>query len=87
MALALQLTEQIQQAAGAVLLESLFIDEGFGTLDAEALESAAAAVESLRGGRRMVGIITHIRELADRLPCRILVERRHEGSRVQVQAS
>jgi DNA repair protein SbcC/Rad50 len=87
LALALQLSEQIQQAAGAVLLESLFVDEGFGTLDAEVLDSAASAVESLRGGGRMVGIITHIRELADRLPCRIVVERRQEGSAVQVHVA
>jgi len=85
LALALELSEQIQQAAGAVSLESLFIDEGFGSLDEGALDGAASAVESLEGGGRMVGIITHIRELADRLPCRIVVERRDEGSRVQVQ--
>jgi exonuclease SbcC len=83
LALALELSEQIQQAAGAVLLESLFIDEGFGTLDRDALEGAASAIESLMGGGRMVGIITHIRDLADRLPCRIEVDWNSEGSRVQ----
>ena len=84
LALALELSEQIQQAAGAVLLESLFIDEGFGTLDSEALEGAASAIESLMGGGRMVGIITHIRDLADRLPCRIEVDWQTEGSRVEI---
>lgn len=87
LALALQLSEQIQQASGAALLESLFIDEGFGTLDIEALDGAASAIESLQGGGRMVGIITHIRGLADRLPYRIEVDWRSEGSRVEVHAS
>jgi exonuclease SbcC len=87
LSLALELSEQIQQAAGAVLLESLFIDEGFGTLDVETLDSATSAIESLRGRGRMVGIITHIRDLADRLPCRIEVDWRSEGSRVAVSHS
>jgi exonuclease SbcC len=87
LALALQLSAQIQQAAGAVLLEALFIDEGFATLDAETLESAAGALEALRGSGRMVGIITHLRDLADRLPRRIVVQRRAEGSRLEVQVS
>jgi len=83
LALALQLSEQIQQASGAALLESLFIDEGFGTLDVESLNGAASAIESLHGGGRMVGIITHIRDLADRLPCRIEVDWHSDGSRVE----
>ena len=87
LSLALELSEQIQQAAGAVLLESLFIDEGFGTLDQETLDSATSAIECLRGGGRMVGIITHIRDLADRLPCRIEVDWRSEGSRVSANHS
>ena len=60
LALALQLSEQVQSAAGATMLDSLFIDEGFGTLDPEALDAAASAIESLPVGGRMVGIITHI---------------------------
>jgi DNA repair protein SbcC/Rad50 len=60
LALALQLSEQVQKAAEATKLDSLFIDEGFGTLDPEALDAAASAIESLRVGGRMVGIISHI---------------------------
>ena len=68
MALARQLSEQVQSAAGATMLDSLFIDEGFGTLDPEALDAATGAIESLRITGRMVGIITHIEELSARLP-------------------
>lgn len=83
LALALELSEQIQQASGSVPLDSLFIDEGFGTLDAEALDVAASAIESLQLGGRMVGIITHIDELSRRLPARILVSR--EGPKTVVE--
>jgi exonuclease SbcC len=86
LALALELSQQVQRAAGAVSLDSLFIDEGFGTLDAETLDTVASAIESLRVGGRMVGIITHIPELTVRLPERIMVEKRTDGSRVSVEA-
>ena len=82
LALALELSEQVQRAAGAVNLDSLFIDEGFGTLDPETLDTVAAAIESLHVGGRMVGIVTHIPELTERLPARILVDRDAAGSRM-----
>jgi exonuclease SbcC len=85
LALALELSEQVQREATAVLLESLFIDEGFGTLDGETLSSVAGAIESLQIGGRMVGIITHIEDLASRLPARVLVDKRLEGSRLRVE--
>jgi DNA repair protein SbcC/Rad50 len=67
LALALELSTRVQNAAGALRLESIFIDEGFGTLDADTLETVAAAIESLPVGGRMVGIITHIAELTERI--------------------
>lgn len=84
LALAMELSAQVQRAAGAAVLDSLFIDEGFGSLDPETLETVAGAIESLPSGRRMVGIVTHVSDLADRLPARVRVERKSEGSRVQV---
>jgi DNA repair protein SbcC/Rad50 len=84
LSLALQLSEEILRTAGAVQIDSLFIDEGFGTLDAEALEVVADAIESLRSGGRMVGIITHIRELTERLPGCIEIEKGLGQSRWQV---
>ena len=82
LALALELSEQVQRASSAVNLGSLFIDEGFGTLDSENLDSVAAAIESLQVGGRMVGIITHIPELTERLPAFIRVEKCAGGSRL-----
>ncbi|MEW6277707.1 MAG: SMC family ATPase [Candidatus Eremiobacterota bacterium] len=84
LALALELSEQVQRASGAVRLDSLFIDEGFGTLDPETLDTVTQALETLEAGGRTVGIITHIRELSERLPARILVTKSEQGSRVEV---
>ncbi|MBV9862743.1 MAG: SMC family ATPase, partial [Alphaproteobacteria bacterium] len=85
LALALQLSEQVQKAAGATRLDSLFIDEGFGTLDPEALDAAAGAIEILPVGGRMVGIISHIDELSLRLPARVRVRKGSEGSQISVE--
>lgn len=84
LSLALELSEQVQRSSGAVALHSLFIDEGFGTLDPETLDSVACAIEALQTGGRMVGIITHLQELSARLPTRVVVEKRPEGSRIRV---
>jgi exonuclease SbcC len=86
LALALQLTDQVQKAAGATPLDSLFIDEGFGTLDQETLDAAAGAIENLPIGGRMIGIITHIEELSLRLPARVRVGKTGGGSRLTLEA-
>ncbi|MEO8360176.1 MAG: SbcC/MukB-like Walker B domain-containing protein [Vicinamibacteria bacterium] len=65
LSLALELSDQVQRAAGAVNLDSLFIDEGFGTLDPDTLALVSETIQSLQAGGRMVGIITHIPELRD----------------------
>lgn len=82
LSLALELSEQVQQAAGAVRLDSIFIDEGFGTLDPETLETVADAIESLGQTNRMVGVITHVAELHRRLP-RLEVAKGVSGSTVR----
>lgn len=87
LALALELSEQVQRAAGAVSLDSLFIDEGFGSLDAETLNTVAGAIESLHVGGRTIGIITHIDELTERLPARIRVRKSVEGSELSVEVN
>lgn len=84
LALALELSAQVQRAAGALQLESIFIDEGFGTLDQETLDTVAAAIAMLPKGGRMVGIITHIAALTEQMPGRVVVERTDDGSRVRV---
>jgi exonuclease SbcC len=83
LALALSLAEQIaRSASGPVALESLFIDEGFGALDHETLDIATGAIEQLGAGDRTVGVITHVADMADRLPTRFVVRRAAGGSQV-----
>lgn len=83
LALALALADYIHRvAASPVAIDSLFIDEGFGSLDGTALDQAAQALEQLGATDRMVGVITHVTELADRLPARIRVQRGASGSKI-----
>ncbi|MBL8774470.1 MAG: SMC family ATPase [Acidimicrobiales bacterium] len=84
LALALALADQIAElaAGGAVRLESIFLDEGFGSLDADTLETVATAIEELGAQGRVVGVVTHVRELAERLPVRFEVRKGPGGSTV-----
>ena len=75
LALAESLARLSAEGRAGEALESLFLDEGFGTLDAETLDVVVDAIEALQGGERMVGIVTHIPELAERLPARLEVKR------------
>jgi DNA repair protein SbcC/Rad50 len=86
LALALALAEQIPAVAVTqrAALQSLFIDEGFGALDSESLEVATEALSRLGGHDRMVGVITHVSELAEKMPVRVVVERLPTGSRLEV---
>jgi DNA repair protein SbcC/Rad50 len=86
--LALALSEQVRSLSltRRADLESLFLDEGFGTLDPETLEVVVDAIEQLGSDGRMVGVITHVRELALRLPARIEVDGSPRGSQIQVIA-
>ena len=61
--------------SGSARLESLFLDEGFGTLDPDTLDVVATALDELGARGRMVGIVTHVRELAERLPVRFEVRK------------
>ena len=87
LAMALELSEQIRAKAGRVDLDCIFIDEGFGTLDPEALETVTEAVEGLQRPGRLVGIITHVAELARRMPERLIVEKSATGSTVRLVPS
>ena len=82
LALALGLSDVIQNYAGGVELDVLFVDEGFGTLDAESLEQAVATLHSLVQGRRMVGIISHVPELKSRIENQLVVTKTPGGSTV-----
>ena len=87
LSLALGLSDEVQATAGGVQLEAMFVDEGFGSLDSEALQQALAALVGVSGGNRIVGIISHVAELKDRIDRQIIVTKdRSGGSRVQVHA-
>ncbi len=77
LALALALSDTL---AGSTSLGALFLDEGFGTLDADTLESVAKVLESLTAHGRMVGVITHVAALTERLPDRLVVRKGQAGS-------
>jgi exonuclease SbcC len=85
LALALELSDQVQRAVGAVNLDSLFIDEGFGTLDPDTLALVSETLQGLRVGGRMVGIITHIPELRDEFAQQVIVTKRQGFSTVEVR--
>ena len=85
LALALALSEQLAgMSAGAASLESIVLDEGFGTLDVATLDTVAATLENLAArGDRMVGVVTHVRALAERIPVRFEVSRDARTARVE----
>jgi exonuclease SbcC len=89
LALALGLSEQVQLLAvtETARLDSLFLDEGFGTLDAETLDVSIRAIGRLGGDGRLVGVITHVGELAEAMPVRIEVSKSQRGSRVGVSTT
>jgi DNA repair protein SbcC/Rad50 len=84
LALAERLAELSSEGRASEALESLFLDEGFGALDPETLDVVVQAIERLHGGERRVGIVTHIQELAERLPARIEVRRTNGHTTVSI---
>lgn len=80
LALALGLADVVQSYAGGLRLDALFIDEGFGTLDPESLDEALKALIDLREQGRLVGIISHVPELRERIDCRLEVATTRAGS-------
>ncbi len=81
--MALGLSEVIQRNSGGVKLEAMFVDEGFGVLDEESLSQAVEILVQLSESDRMVGIISHINELKDRIDKKIVVKRGSNGSRIE----
>jgi len=80
LALALGLADVVQSHAGGVFLETIFVDEGFGTLDPESLEEALKALLELQSAGRLVGIISHVPELRERIDARLEVLPAEKGS-------
>lgn len=87
LALALGMADEVQSSAGGIHLDSLFVDEGFGTLDNEALEQAIRTLDRLAGSHRLVGIISHVDSLKNRIDKQIIVEKQKDnGSCVKLIA-
>ncbi len=84
LALALGLSDVVQAYAGGIRLDTLFIDEGFGSLDAESLDLAIRALLDLQATGRMIGIISHVAELKEQMPLRLDVIADRGGSRVRL---
>lgn len=84
LALALGLSDVMQQQSGGIQIDTLFIDEGFGTLDSESLEQAIQTLMDLNARGRMVGIISHVDELKTRIPAHIKVTHSSTGSEAQI---
>ncbi len=82
LSLALGLSDEIQSSAGGVRLDTMFVDEGFGSLDEESLDQAMNALASLAEGNRLVGIISHVSNLKERIDKQIVVKKTPSGGSV-----
>ena len=79
LSLALGLSDEIQSYAGGIRLDSMFIDEGFGSLDEGTLSQAMQALLNISQGNRLVGIISHVNEMKERIDRQIIVRKGHTG--------
>jgi DNA repair protein SbcC/Rad50 len=86
LALALGLADVVTAEAGGTRIEALFVDEGFGSLDEDTLEEVMTVLDGLREGGRMVGIVSHVAELRQRIPAQVRVHKGHAGSHLTVRS-
>ena len=87
LALALGLSDTISNNRGGIRIDSLFIDEGFGSLDAESLNQALNILSDLSGNDKLVGVISHVSELMSRIDNKILVNKTNTGSIVKIESN
>ena len=85
LALALGLANVVTAEAGGARIEALFVDEGFGSLDEDTLEEVMTVLDGLREGGRMVGIVSHVAELRQRIPAQVRVHKGQSGSHLAVR--
>ena len=82
LSLALGMSDVIQSYSGGIVLDTMFIDEGFGSLDSDSLEQAMNAIMMLNSNNKLIGIISHVNELKDRIDKKIVVTKSNNGSMV-----
>lgn len=85
LSLALGLSDVVQNYSGGIKIEAMFVDEGFGSLDEESLEQAMNTLYDLTEGNRIVGIISHVAELRNRIDKKILIKRSLNGSSIEIK--
>lgn len=85
LSLALGLSDVVQHESGGLNIETLFVDEGFGSLDEQSLEQVMDALEGLRDGGRMVGLVSHVAEMKQRIPLHLHVHKGRNGSTVELR--
>lgn len=86
LALALGLSDVVQARSGAVRMDAMFIDEGFGTLDENALRNSLRVLSELADGKRLIGIISHVHDLEERIEKQIVVSKTSKGSEIRMNA-
>ncbi|MFS8101912.1 SMC family ATPase [Lentzea alba] len=84
LSLALGLADVVANETGGALLDTLFVDEGFGTLDSDTLDIVMNTLDELRAGGRVVGLVSHVEELRQRIPTRLRVRKARTGSTLEV---
>lgn len=84
LSLALGLSDVVQQNAGGVRLDAMFIDEGFGSLDAEVLDLSIKTLSNMADGNRIIGIISHVADLRERIDKQVRVDKTQVGSRIKL---
>ena len=89
LSLALGLSDEIQSNSGGIQLDTMFVDEGFGSLDEDSLDQAIRALKDLSQGSRLVGIVSHVSELKERIDKKIIVNKKRTedgiGSAVTIE--
>ena len=84
LALSLGLSAVVQAQSGGIRIDAMFVDEGFGSLDPSSIENALDILASIRGGQRLVGIISHVQLLKENIEASIEVRKERAGSEIVV---